>query len=307
MQVSVHLPGEAGQNAAVVRWLKNPGQPVMQGDLLAQVLIAGQPAGVLSPGTGILSEIYARPGQGLVTPAAVAAIQLRQHGPATELIPWSTMRHNMASHLVVSTHSSVHVTTHLEADMTWLKALRQQQGAAFHRQYGIPLGFAPFFVRAAAQVLPHHPLLNAQVTPQGMVHQREYHVGFVVAVPGGTRIPKIMHANRKSLAQIALEMHALAARARAGQLYPTEERGGTFTVSSTGAEGGLLSTPVIPYPNVAMLGYDAITDRPAAVNGRVEVRPMIYMNLSFDHRLVDGRDAARFLRDVRKMLEEPVM
>jgi 2-oxoglutarate dehydrogenase E2 component (dihydrolipoamide succinyltransferase) len=307
MQVSVHLPLDAGISAIVVRWFKAVGQPVGQGEPLAQATVSGRAVTVHSPATGVLREVFAGPGQGVISPAAVGMIELSPtgFGPAAEVIPWSRMREGMATHLVVSNNSAVHLTIFLDADLTHLIQLRQRESEAFRQRFGVPLGFAPFFVHTAARALGRHPLLNSRVTSKGMIHQREVHVGFVVDVPGGIRIPRITHANQKSLPQVAVEMHALAERARRGQLWPAEEEGSTFTVSSTGAEGPLFATPVIPYPNVAMLGFDAITDRPVAVQGRVEVRPVIYLSLSFDHRLVDGREAARFLRDVRQQLEAP--
>lgn len=305
MQVSVHLPVDGGLSGVVLRWLRVAGQPVVQGEPLAQAVVGGRPVLVHSPCSGTLQAIHVAAGQGIVTPAAVATVQLLPQGPASEVIPWSPLRRNMAEHMAISDRSIVHLTVYHEVDMAPLVECRHRLTEGAKQQLGFPLGFAPFFVRGAAKLLAAYPRLNAQITPQGMLLQREVHVGVMVAVPGGLRAPKIMHADRKSLQQIAVEMNSLAEQSRAGTIWPAQEQGATFSVSSAGAKGPVFATPIIPYPNVATLGCNRITERPLALQGHVVVRPAMFMNLTVDHRLVDGQEAAEFLHDLGTLLGAP--
>ncbi|MGE5590343.1 MAG: 2-oxo acid dehydrogenase subunit E2, partial [Bacillota bacterium] len=223
---------------------------------------------------------------------------------ATVEVPYTELRLRMASHLWQSSITSVAVTTWMDIDATRLLALRERWHPYFEAAEQAPLGLMPFFVRAAVRALKTVPELSALILPDRMVYPRRTAVGVVVAVDGGVRIARLADADTKTFGQIARELHQTTEAARSGTLPWDADAEPVFTISSTGADGPLFSSPMLPVPAAGILGLDAITMRPMVVSGRVEARPGLYASLTFDHRAVDGQQAGRFLRVLKQALED---
>lgn len=224
--------------------------------------------------------------------------------PNVQVVPYTNLRVSMAKHLRLSRHVAVPVTAFAEADMSRLLELRDAHKEAFARREGVPLGLLPFFAAATARALRAVPVLNAMQGPDGLIVIKPIHVGFVVRVTGGVRLPVLRDTDTKSIAELAREIHDLSERARADRLWWHEEREGTFLITSPGRGGPLFATPVMSYPNVGILGFETITPRPVAVGKRVEVRPAMFLSLSFDHQVIDGGEAGEFLQAVKSCLEQ---
>lgn len=245
----------------------------------------------------------------------VASANLSAHSPAaasslrgtTE--PMTRLRKVLAERAVASMVSTAQLTTVVEVDVTAIASLRQQVQSAFVAKTGGKLNFMPFFVLAAAEALRVHPKLNATIDGENIVYHPTENISFAVDTEKGLLTPVIRDASTLNLAQIAIQIADLAARTRNNQLKPDELGGGTFTLTNTGSRGALFDTPVVFLPQVAILGTGIVTKRPAVVktadgSESIAIRSMVYLALSYDHRLVDGADASRFLVDVKQRLEE---
>lgn len=217
----------------------------------------------------------------------------------------SRLRQRIAERLVTAQHTAAILTTFNEVNMQPIKDLRERYQADFVREHGVKLGFMSFFVKAAVLALQQFPVINAAIDGSDMVYYDEYHVGIAVSTSRGLVVPVLRHANQLSFAQIEQSIADLARRAEAMALDFGELQGGTFSISNGGVFGSLLSTPIINPPQSAILGMHTIQDRPVAENGQVVIRPMMYLALSYDHRLIDGRDAVRFLVEIKTALEYP--
>ncbi len=223
--------------------------------------------------------------------------------------PMSRLRKVLAERAVASMVSTAQLTTVVEVDVTAIANMRQNVQAAFVAKTGVKLNFMPFFALAAAEALRSHPKLNASVDGENIVYHPTENISFAVDTEKGLLTPVIRDASTLNLAQIALQIADLAARTRNNQLKPDERSGGTFSLTNTGSRGALFDTPVVFLPQVAILGTGIVTKRPAvvkAVDGTesIAIRSMVYLALSYDHRVVDGADASRFLVDVKQRLEE---
>ncbi len=223
--------------------------------------------------------------------------------------PMSRLRKVLAERAVASMVSTAQLTTVVEVDVTAIANMRQNVQAAFVAKTGVKLNFMPFFALAAAEALRSHPKLNASVDGENIVYHPTENISFAVDTEKGLLTPVIRDASTLNLAQIALQIADLAARTRNNQLKPDELSGGTFTLTNTGSRGALFDTPVVFLPQVAILGTGIVTKRPAvvkAVDGTesIAIRSMVYLALSYDHRVVDGADASRFLVDLKQRLEE---
>lgn len=223
--------------------------------------------------------------------------------------PMSRLRKVLAERAVASMVSTAQLTTVVEVDVTAIASMRQNVQDAFVAKTGVKLNFMPFFALAAAEALRAHPKLNASVDGENIVYHPTENISFAVDTEKGLLTPVIRDASTLNLAQIALQIADLAARTRNNQLKPDELSGGTFTLTNTGSRGALFDTPVVFLPQVAILGTGIVTKRPAvvkAVDGTesIAIRSMVYLALSYDHRVVDGADASRFLVDVKQRLEE---
>jgi 2-oxoglutarate dehydrogenase E2 component (dihydrolipoamide succinyltransferase) len=197
------------------------------------------------------------------------------------------------------------LTTFNEVDMSAVQALRQQHQEAFQQRYGIKLGLMSFFVKAAIAALKEFPQLNAEVRGDDIIYRNYFDVGVAIATPQGLVVPVLPNADRLSFAEVEGAVAGFARRAKERQLRPEELQGGTFTITNGGVFGSLLSTPLINPPQSGILGLHAIEDRPVAREGRVVIRPMMYAALTYDHRIVDGREAVLFLRRIKEVVENP--
>ena len=240
-------------------------------------------------------------------PAATAAPAAPPTAGPIERVRLSRRRLTIARRLVETQHTAAMLTTFNEIDMTAARELRRRHQEQFLERHGVRLGFMSFFTRAAVAALKQFPRLNAEIAGDDMLLKRFYHIGIAVAAEGGLVVPVVRDADRLSFYQIEAEIARLAKRARDNALGLEDLADGTFTITNGGVFGSLFSTPILNGPQVAILGMHTIQDRPIAVAGQVEIRPMMYVALSYDHRIVDGSEAVRFLATVKSLVENPEM
>ncbi len=214
-------------------------------------------------------------------------------------------RQTIARRLVEAQHTAAMLTTFNEVDMSAVMALRERRKESFKKEFGVGLGIASFFVKSAIAALRAFPALNAEVQGDEILFKHYYDVGVAVGAEGGLVVPVIRDADRLSFPQIELAIRDFATRAADGTLTLEDLRGGTFTVTNGGVFGSLMSTPILNPPQVGILGLHKIQDRVIPVNGQVAIRPMMYVALSYDHRIVDGREAVQFLAKIKDFVEDP--
>jgi 2-oxoglutarate dehydrogenase E2 component (dihydrolipoamide succinyltransferase) len=231
----------------------------------------------------------------------------REAGGREERVRMSRRRQTIAQRLVEAQRTAAMLTTFNEVDMSAVMALRSKYKDRFQQRQGTRLGFMSFFTRAVISALKAYPRLNAEIQGDEMVLKRYYDIGVAVSTEEGLVVPVLHDADRMSFAEIEREIARLAERARARQLMLEELRGGTFTITNGGTFGSLLSTPILNAPQVGILGMHKIEERPIARDGQVVIHPMMYVALSYDHRIVDGSEAVSFLVRVKELLEEPEM
>ena len=222
-----------------------------------------------------------------------------------ERVRMSKRRQTIARRLVEAQHTAAMLTTFNEVDMTAVMALRERRKESFKKEFGVGLGIASFFVKSAMAALRAFPQLNAEIQGDEIVFKHYYDIGVAVGAEGGLVVPVIRDADRLSFAQIELAIRDFAARASDSTLTLEDLRGGTFTITNGGVFGSLMSTPILNPPQVGILGLHKIQDRAIALNGQVVVRPMMYVALSYDHRMVDGREAVQFLVKIKDFVEDP--
>jgi len=222
-----------------------------------------------------------------------------------EVVRMSKLRRTVAERLVRAQSEAALLTTFNEIDMTSIMSLRKEQGEAFLKRYGVKLGFMSFFVKAVVDGLKMVPQLNAEISGTDMVYHRYYDIGVAIGGGKGLVVPVLRNAERLSFSEIELAIAAFASKAKEGKLTLEELEGGTFTISNGGVYGSLLSTPIVNPPQSGVLGMHSIQDRPVAVQGAVVIRPMMYVALSYDHRLVDGKEAVTFLKRIKDVIENP--
>jgi 2-oxoglutarate dehydrogenase E2 component (dihydrolipoamide succinyltransferase) len=246
------------------------------------------------------------------TPVAqpAAAIQVRAPSPADdaareERVKMTRLRQTIARRLKEAQSTAAMLTTFNEVDMSAIMGLRNRHKEPFEKKHGVKLGFMSFFVRACVQALKDIPAVNAEIDGADIIYKNYYHIGVAVGTDKGLVVPVIRDADQKSLAQIEKEIAEFGRRAREGELKIEDMQGGTFTISNGGVYGSLMSTPILNAPQSGILGMHKIQERPVAVAGKIEIRPMMYLALSYDHRLVDGREAVTFLVRVKELLEDP--
>jgi 2-oxoglutarate dehydrogenase E2 component (dihydrolipoamide succinyltransferase) len=220
-------------------------------------------------------------------------------------VPMSKIRKRIAERLVAAQQTAAILTTFNEVDMSAIQALRAKYKDRFAEQYGVSLGFMSFFSRAVVGALREFPNVNAFIERDEIVYHNYVNLGIAVSTERGLTVPVLQHVESMSFAKIETEIKRLAAAARDGKLAIHELSGATFTITNGGIYGSLLSTPILSPPESGILGMHAIKDRPVAINGKVEIRPMMYIALSYDHRLVDGRDSVSFLVRLKEALEDP--
>ncbi len=214
-------------------------------------------------------------------------------------------RQTIARRLVEAQQTAAMLTTFNEVDMSAVMALRERRKESFKKEFGVGLGIASFFVKSAIAALRAFPALNAEIQGDDIVYKRYYDMGVAVGAEGGLVVPVIRDADRLSFAQVELAIRDFATRATDGTLTLEDLRGGTFTITNGGVFGSLLSTPILNPPQVGILGLHKIQDRVVPLNGQVVIRPMMYVALSYDHRIVDGREAVQFLAKIKDFVEDP--
>ncbi|HXV16125.1 MAG TPA: 2-oxoglutarate dehydrogenase complex dihydrolipoyllysine-residue succinyltransferase [Gemmatimonadaceae bacterium] len=217
----------------------------------------------------------------------------------------TTRRKRIAENLLQSQHATAHLTTFNEVDMTAVNALRERMKEKVEKEHGVKLTFMPFFVKAACMALEQFPMVNAQIDGDTIIYKHYVNMGIAVASDAGLVVPNIKDAHAKGMLDVSRDISAIAKRARDGKLTMDDLTGGTFTITNGGVFGSLISTPIINYPQVAILGLHKTQDRPVAIDGKIEIRPMMYVALSYDHRIVDGQQAVLFLVRIKELIEDP--
>ena len=238
-------------------------------------------------------------------PGPAAPPNLDAAAPREERVRMSRRRLTIATRLVEALRTSAMVTTFNDVDMSAIMALRRRHKDSFHERYGVGLGIVSFFVKASVAALRTFPRLNAEIQGDEMVLKHYYDIGVAVGASEGLVVPVIRDADRLSFGALEQAIKAYAAKAADETLTLEDLRGGTFTISNGGVFGSLLSTPILNPPQVGILGLHRVDERPVNVNGEVRIRPMMYVALSYDHRIVDGLEAVRFLRHVKELIEDP--
>ena len=283
------LSAESGVDASTVPGSGKDGR-VTKGDMLAAIERAvAQPTPVAQP---------------------AASIQVRAPSPADdaareERVRMTKLRQTIARRLKDAQNTAAMLTTFNEVDMSAVMNLRSQYKDLFEKKHGVKLGFMGFFVRACIQALKDIPAVNAEIDGTDIVYKNYYHIGVAVGTDKGLVVPVVRDADAMSLAQIEKTISEMGKRARDGQLKIEEMQGGTFTISNGGVYGSLMSTPILNAPQSGILGMHKIQERPVVIGGKIEIRPMMYLALSYDHRVVDGKEAVTFLVRVKEALEDP--
>jgi 2-oxoglutarate dehydrogenase E2 component (dihydrolipoamide succinyltransferase) len=283
------IAAETGIDTAAMSGTGKDGR-VTKGDMLAAIeRAAAQPTPVAQP---------------------AAAVQVRAPSPADdaareERVKMTRLRQTIARRLKDAQNTAAMLTTFNEVDMGHVMALRSQYRDLFEKKHGVKLGFMGFFVRACVQALKEIPAVNAEIDGTDIVYKNYYHIGIAVGTERGLVVPVVRDCDQKSIAEIEKAIADFGRRARDGSLKIEELQGGTFSITNGGIYGSLMSTPILNAPQSGILGMHKIQERPMVVAGKIEARPMMYLALSYDHRIVDGREAVTFLVRVKESLEEP--
>ncbi len=241
---------------------------------------------------------------GAPSAAPPASIQ-RDTGPREERVPMSRLRKRIAERLKDAQNTAALLTTFNEADMTAVMETRSRFKEQFERKHGVKLGFMSFFTKACVHALKEIPAVNAEIDGDDIVYKNHYDIGVAVSAPSGLVVPVVRDADHLSFAELEKTIVNMGLKARDGKLTIDEMTGGTFTISNGGVFGSLMSAPILNPPQSGILGMHKIQERPVAINGEIVIRPMMYLALSYDHRIVDGREAVTFLVRVKDCIEEP--
>jgi len=251
------------------------------------------PVPVLPPG----------PAPAPVAPSPAAPAVPSAPGARTRVVPMTPMRSKIAEHMVMSRRTSAHVTTVFEVDMTRVVELREREKDDYEKVYGTRLTFTHFFAMAAVQTLKEFPVFNSSVDGQTIVYKSEINLGVAVALPEGLIVPVVRNCEEKSFLGLVRGVNEVAERTRSKKLTLNDIQGGTFTLTNPGSFGGLFATPIINQPQVAILGVGTIEKRPVVIQDAIAIRSMCYLDLSFDHRVIDGLDAEKFMARVKELLQ----
>ncbi|XSC44123.1 2-oxoglutarate dehydrogenase complex dihydrolipoyllysine-residue succinyltransferase [Bradyrhizobium sp. RDT10] len=283
------LSAESGINTATVPGSGKDGR-VTKGDMLAAIeKAASAPTPVNQP---------------------AASVQVRAPSPADdaareERVKMTRLRQTIARRLKDVQNTAAMLTTFNEVDMTHIMAMRTQYKDVFEKKHGSKLGFMGFFTKAVVQALKDIPAVNAEIDGTDLIYKNYYHIGVAVGTDKGLVVPVVRDCDHKSISDIEKSIADFGRRARDGQLKIDEMQGGTFTITNGGIYGSLMSTPILNAPQSGILGMHKIQERPMVVGGKIEVRPMMYLALSYDHRVIDGKEAVTFLVRVKESLEDP--
>ena len=237
--------------------------------------------------------------------AAPAAPAVGAAGRQDQRVPMTRLRARIAERLLEAQQTQAQLTTFNEIDLKSVMDVRAKYKDSFEKKHGVKLGFMSFFVKAAVEALKRFPVVNASIEGNDIVYHEYYDIGVAVSTDRGLMVPVIRDADLKSYADIEKEIGQFAVKAREGKITLEDLTGGTFSVTNGGTFGSLLSTPIVNMPQSAILGMHATKERPMVVNGQIEIRPMMYVALSYDHRIIDGREAVQFLVTIKDCLEDP--
>jgi 2-oxoglutarate dehydrogenase E2 component (dihydrolipoamide succinyltransferase) len=278
---------------------------VLKGDVLAAVAAASAPVAALAPApaTPVSAPSPVPPPSPVSIPAARSTTP--DDSAREERVRMTKLRQTIARRLKDAQNTAAMLTTFNEVDMSEVMAMRARYKDAFEKKHGAKLGFMGFFVKACVQALKEIPAVNAEIDGADLVYKNYYHIGIAVGTDKGLIVPVVRDADKLSIAEIEKSIADLGKRARDGQLKLDELQGGTFTITNGGIYGSLMSTPILNAPQSGILGMHKIQERPVAIGGKIEIRPMMYLALSYDHRIVDGREAVTFLVRVKEALEDP--
>lgn len=293
-----------------------PGGRVLKEDVARFVSQTAAAAGtIVSGASGTVAAVAANVSKAVtsvVAPAAKTATsvpsQVLQQGTANraeEVKPMSMIRRTIASRLVQAQHNAALLTTFNEVDMQPVMNLRNKYKDQFAEKHGVKLGFMSFFAKAACEALRRYPSVNAEIRGNDVVYRHYCDIGIAIGGGKGLVVPVLRNVEKMSFAEIERTIGEYAARASANKLLPSDLEGGTFTISNGGIYGSLLSTPIVNPPQSGILGLHSIQERPIALNGQVVIRPMMYLALTYDHRIIDGREAVTFLKTIKEVIEDP--
>ncbi|KAH9793257.1 Dihydrolipoyllysine-residue succinyltransferase component of 2-oxoglutarate dehydrogenase complex 1 [Citrus sinensis] len=331
----VPFMGESITDGTLAKFLKQPGDRVEMDEPIAQIETDKVTIDVASPQAGVIQNLIAKEGETVEPGAKIAVISKSGEGvaqaasaekaaaqppPAEEkpsaekqtpeseaapAVPMTRLRKRVATRLKDSQNTFALLTTFNEVDMTNLMKLRSDYKDAFLEKHGVKLGLMSGFVKAAVSALQHQPVVNAVIDGDDIIYRDYIDISFAVGTKKGLVVPVIRNSERMNFAEIEKEISTLAKKANDGSISIDEMAGGTFTISNGGVYGSLLSTPIINPPQSAILGMHSIVNRPMVVGGNVVPRPMMYIALTYDHRLIDGREAVFFLRRIKDIVEDP--
>lgn len=245
------------------------------------------------------------PAARLSTPAAKSVVAPREDERAEERVRMTRRRQTIAKRLLEAQHNAAMLTTYNEVDMTQVMDFRKRHKESFQQRHGVNLGLTSFFVKAAIGALKAFPALNAEIQENEIVYKKYYDIGIAIGAAEGLVVPVLRDADKISFAEIEIGVKEFSRKSDEGSLTLEDLRGGTFTITNGGIFGSLLSTPILNPPQVGILGLHKIEERPVALNGQVIIRPMMYVALSYDHRVVDGRESVQFLARIKALIEEP--
>lgn len=281
------LAAESGVNPASVPASGKDGR-VTKGDMLAAIATGGAAAPAAAP-----------------APVQVRAPSAPDDASREERVKMTKLRQTIARRLKEAQSNAAMLTTFNEVDMTNVMALRNQYKDVFEKKHGVKLGFMGFFVKACVQALKEIPAVNAEIDGTDIIYKNYYHIGVAVGTEKGLVVPVVRDADDLSIAGVEKKIGEFGKKARDGKLSIEEMQGGTFTISNGGVYGSLMSTPILNAPQSAILGMHKIQERPVVVGGKIEIRPMMYLAVSYDHRIIDGKEAVTFLVRVKEGLEDP--
>lgn len=291
------LSAETGLNPAGVEGSGKAGR-VTKGDMLAA--LAGQ-----SPIRSVAPTAVAAPSAAAAPSAPAAPVSIPSRDGRTTRKRMSPLRRKIAERLVQAKTETAMLTTFNEVNMAPVMELRKRHGEEFLKKYGVKLGFMSFFVKAAVQAMKEVPAINAQLDGEDIVENNFFDIGVAVGTDKGLMVPVVRDCDQLNFAGIEKAIGDFGKRARDGKIQLPELQGGVFTISNGGIYGSMLSTPILNHPQAAIMGLHNIVERPVAENGQVVIRPIMYLALSYDHRIIDGKEAVTFLVKVRQFIEDP--
>ena len=278
---------------------------VTENNLDPKAIEATGPKGNITKGDALAAIGAAAPQAAPAPSAPVPAAAPRADQPREERVKMTRLRQTIARRLKESQNTAAQLTTFNEVDMTNIMALRTQYKDVFEKRHGVKLGFMSFFTKAVVAALKEIPSVNAEIDGTDIIYKNHYDIGVAVGTDKGLVVPVLRDADALSLAGIEKGIGDLGKAARDGHLTLDQLQGGTFTITNGGTYGSLMSTPILNAPQSGILGMHNIVQRPMAINGEVKIRPMMYIALSYDHRIVDGKEAVTFLVRVKDLLEDP--